>query len=140
MNPHFSAVTLFCDSFREEVGGMTSLVGILPDNLAVSSFPITLPRLCIYTRMVVPSDEVPTIVDVVLQTPDGGEQISTRLEDETLAGALSNQTGDSAPIGHMYVVTATAPFTMGAVGRLLSIVRVDGTEIIAGSLNFTLQT
>src|ERR1700710_2233278 len=57
-----SAMAIFCEDIREEVGGSVTLVGVLPDNINVGKFSPTevpvahsvnrmLSKLCIYARL-----------------------------------------------------------------------------------------
>jgi len=53
MNPYLE--TIFCDDIRQEISGKRTLVGVYEHNLLVESFPVTLPKLCLVTRLVVPA-------------------------------------------------------------------------------------
>lgn len=49
--------TLFCDDIRHEVGGKLSFIGVYSAVLFVSTFPITLPKLCLFVKVVTPVDQ-----------------------------------------------------------------------------------
>lgn len=44
--------TIFSDDVRYEVNGKLSLIGCYSDSLLVESFPVSLPKLCVYTRVI----------------------------------------------------------------------------------------
>lgn len=48
--------TLWCDDVRQEVGGKLSFIGVYTGGMIIPTFPITLPKLCLVLRMVIPID------------------------------------------------------------------------------------
>lgn len=49
--------TLFCDDIRREMGGKLSFMGIYSEGLLVPTFPVTLPKLCLFVKIVTPAEE-----------------------------------------------------------------------------------
>jgi len=49
--------TLFCDDIRHELGGKLSYIGVYSGGLFVTSFPITLPKLCLSVQVVTPGEK-----------------------------------------------------------------------------------
>jgi hypothetical protein len=129
-----SAVTLFCDSMREEVGGTTSIIGVFPDNVAIEAFPANFPRLAIYTRITVTRDSVPKRIEMALRMPDGTEQGSIVIEGAPLEGLFIDHVGDPSPIGSVFSVIVAAPFLIATPGRILSVVKIGDQELMAGTM------
>ena len=48
--------TLFCDDIRHEVGGKLTFIGVYSGVLFVPAFPLTLSKLCLSVRIVLPAD------------------------------------------------------------------------------------
>lgn len=62
---------IFCDDIREELHGKKSLIGCYSAIMEVSSFPITLPKLCIHAIVQTPATKPFKVVKlVVLQDDD----------------------------------------------------------------------
>src|SRR5437870_1805794 len=69
-----TAIALFCEDIRAEVLGTDSLVGVLPDNLAIGPTPGFLPKLAIYLRLQIYDEtQVQTIKGKVILP--GGQEI-----------------------------------------------------------------
>lgn len=49
--------TLFCDDVRQETSGKFIFVGVYSDDMVVSKFPATLPKLCILAKAVTLADD-----------------------------------------------------------------------------------
>lgn len=47
---------IYCDDIRHEVGGKVSLIGIYFNVLFVREFPVSLPKLCFFARLISPLD------------------------------------------------------------------------------------
>jgi hypothetical protein len=67
------AAGTFCEDIREETGGTVSLVGIMPDNLAVPEGTKAIPKLAVYARVVFDVDEPP--VDLEMQLIDSSGEV-----------------------------------------------------------------
>lgn len=72
----FDAVTVFAEDVREEKQGTISLIGILPDILAIPNMPSALPKIAIYTRIHVPVESAIDGFTVLLRMLDGKRSIS----------------------------------------------------------------
>jgi hypothetical protein len=48
--------TLFCDDIRHEVGGKLSYIGVYSGALFVTSFPVSLPKLCLALSVITPME------------------------------------------------------------------------------------
>jgi hypothetical protein len=47
---------IYCDDIRHEVGNKLSFIGIYTGELLVQSFPVTLPKLCLFVSVSTPID------------------------------------------------------------------------------------
>ena len=48
--------TIWCDDIRMELGGKQSFMGVYADVIFVPKFPITLPKLCVFLKIVFPKE------------------------------------------------------------------------------------
>lgn len=49
--------TLFCDDIRHEMGGKLSYIGVYSGGLYVTTFPVTLPKLCLSVKVITPVEQ-----------------------------------------------------------------------------------
>jgi hypothetical protein len=81
--------TLFCDDIRHEMGGKLSFIGVYSDSLFVNAFPVTLPKLCLFVKVVTPADEPIRILNLrVLRDDEVLQEIA--LDEEKLAADLDS--------------------------------------------------
>jgi hypothetical protein len=52
-----TVIAQFCDDVRQEIGNKFSLMGCYGTDLYVSSFPITLPKLCVFVHVRTPREQ-----------------------------------------------------------------------------------
>ena len=80
--------TLFCDDIRHEMGGKLSFIGVYSDSLFVNAFPVTLPKLCLFVKVVIPADEPIRILNLrVLRDDEVLQEIA--LDEEKLARCVT---------------------------------------------------
>jgi hypothetical protein len=81
--------TLFCDDIRQEVGGKLSFIGAYSGGLFVEGFPVTLPRLCLFVKVVTPAaDPVRALTLRVLRDEEILQEITA--DEEQLAVACDS--------------------------------------------------
>jgi hypothetical protein len=81
--------TLFCDDIRQEVGGKLSFIGAYSGVLFVVGFPVTLPRLCLFVKVVTPAaDPLRTLTLRVLRDEEILQEITA--DEEQLAVACDS--------------------------------------------------
>jgi hypothetical protein len=135
-----SAIALFCFDAREEKGGTETLVGILPDNVNMPSFPGGFVQMTVYFRvhMNVTYRPMEIIARVIL--PDGSELNRYQMDQ----AALEKTREKAVKNGNTYMGLITrftvAPLRIDEPGRIQALLNVDGTDIVAGSLNCQLQS
>ncbi len=57
MTHHRTVIAQFCDDVRQEIGNKFSLMGCYGTDLYVPSFPITLPKLCVFVHVRTPREQ-----------------------------------------------------------------------------------
>ncbi|MCP5427459.1 MAG: hypothetical protein H6964_12015 [Chromatiaceae bacterium] len=78
--------TLFCDDIRHEVGGKLSFIGVYSGVLFVPVFPVTLPKLCLFVKIVTPAQEPLRVLNLsVLRDEETLQEIT--LDEEQLTAA-----------------------------------------------------
>src|SRR4051794_5934383 len=93
--PEWSAIALFCEDIREEKTGQDTLIGILPDNVRVPSFPGAMPKVCVYLRINLPRDTAIRRAKSRLDLPDGTSFAMANLDevlDQAKQGATTHDT------------------------------------------------
>jgi hypothetical protein len=133
-----SIVALFCDDIREEIGGTTTIVGVLPDNLSVSEIPGIFPKLCVYVRMHLRSDLKPGPIVTRVLTPDGQEVGNSVAEPHMLADVLARAQNSGAPYAGLVMRFFVSPLQITQIGRIQALVSVGDKEHVAGVLNIGL--
>jgi len=133
----FSFIGIFCEDIREEVGGTHSIVGVLPDNVAIGRLPGMMPKLGVYIRIQIDSDADPKSLKARMKTPDGA---TFELADfgELIRGTKEHAEVAKFPIS-LIAKGALTPLPINKVGRIEAIVEVDGTEYVCGVLNLIQQ-
>lgn len=135
---HLSVVAIYAEDARDEVGGQTTIVGILPDVVELPAIPVLMPKLAVYLRIHVPIGQEPKgPVKVVLR----GEAIDVELDlggfDEELIAKSSNENPDVDKVYlGLILVAKSSPFKVARVGRLATFVTIDGVEYDAGGIHF----
>ena len=96
--------TMFCDDVRQETSGKFIFVGVYSNDMVVSKFPVTLPKLCIQAKAVTFADD-----------PFQELRIKTYIDDElikSLAADLEPPDPRKGPAVDERVHTNTMIFTV----------------------------
>ena len=131
-----SAITLFCDDIREEHMGMITLVGVYPNNVNVPSFPFVLPKLGIYTRILIDVNDALRKITIHISAPDGKIELSTEIDEESIAKSQMAAKDKGSPIVGIMAHAIAAPFVVKEAGQIKLIVNIEGVEYIGGVLIF----
>ena len=134
----FSAVAMFAEDIRDEVGGTQTIVGIFPDNLAVPSFPGMIPKLAIYTRISFDPGFAPKNVSVAISMDNGTELASDTFAGDLVVQSADETKGKEGPIATLISKTIIGGIAIGGPGRMRAVVSHDGGEFLAGSINIEL--
>lgn len=133
--PAFAAISIFCEDIRDEINDQRTLVGLLPDNIAVSATPGMLPKLGLYTRMMIPV-EAPCDggLQVTLKSPSGTVVIEAPVEIDKIAMAQADSKAQGAPVAIILTSMLASPFAITEVGRFVVTARYMNEEYYSGSL------
>jgi hypothetical protein len=134
MTQPWNIVGIFCEDVREEKTGHT-IIGIFPDNMNVPALPGALPKLGIYIRCHVdPSAEIKGL-SAKLRSVDG-EEIQLAAFDEAAIKKTQAETREKGtPLAGFIMIAVAMMVQVRQPGRMIAIVNVDDTEVIAASLN-----
>lgn len=129
------AVSLFCDDIREEASGAVSLVGVTSDNLIVPSFPGFLPRLCVYTRVIIPLEFPLVSVELELNRSDKGVIFHYAFEGETISRAIVEAEVSKFPTVGLIGSMKAANFQVEDAIQITAAAVINGEKIISGFLS-----
>jgi hypothetical protein len=129
-----SVIGLFCDDIRQEKSGQDTIIGVMPDSLAIPAAPGFLPKLCLYIRFRLSAEIKPKIITITLASPDSHENYSISIEQETISKAFSESKENGHPFVGLISRTTMSPFPIEIPGRFNIIVNIDDEEDICGSL------
>lgn len=138
---HPSVVAFFCEDIREEQSGTNSVIGILPDNMAVPQVPGVATKLGLYVRANFPVSKAPSELSVRLELPWEPYSIPIgRIEPELIKTTLqqAREQGNEA-IG-LLLKAISSPFPIVQAGRINVVAVVDKQEWLIGSLRITLAS
>src|SRR5688572_15722901 len=91
------AIGFFCEDIRDEKSGQDTLIGILPDHLAVPAFPGMLPKLGIYVRIHLSLDANPKIIRVKLKQPDA-TFVELAVFDSLIGSSIKDASDNKLPL------------------------------------------
>jgi hypothetical protein len=129
-----NVVGFFCEDIREEKTGHT-IIGIFPDNMNVSALPGALPKLGVYIRCHVdPSEDVGPISGKLVFAD--GDEIPLADFDEAAVKKTQEETRKKGtPIAGFIMIAVAMMVQIKEAGRILAIVKIGKTEILAATLN-----
>lgn len=134
----FSAVALFCQDIREEIGGTVTLVGVTPDNGAVAEIPSSIPKFCAYIRVNFPSNAPPDSLSTYLVLPDGSEVGHSDHDTEPLRRASAEALAKGNPLVGSVGRIVGINFTIPSEGLVKAMVRFNGEDRMAGFIRFSI--
>lgn len=132
-----NATTVFCDSYREEVGGSSSVIGIFPETVFLESIPGAMSRVSTYTLIHFDSLDRPEQLEVFLRFPNGSEEARSSISQQQIDDAATPKPeGSTPPISGLIISASASPFHVIEPGRVLSILKTPEGEQIIGQINF----
>lgn len=135
MTPRNSAIGLFCEDIRDERLGTTSLVGVLPDNVALPAFPFLFPKIAVYVRFRLDATLPPPALACKLVTVDGTEFILGEYDSEAIAPHFNAAIAAESPIVGFLMNGFFLQLSVPKAGRFVLVAAIDGESFIAGTLN-----
>lgn len=128
-----SALCLFCDDIREEVGGKYSAVGIWSHRFAASEFPLRLVQCAIVVYVRTPHEDVPDRIAILIERP--GDVAVTLETNGTEPTPLLPPEMENLSILHLRLPN----FEVKSPGPVTVFVEVEGERLRAGTVIFARQ-
>jgi len=126
----------FCEDIREEKSGQDTIVGILPDNMFVATFPSVTPRVGIYLRVHFNPLKPPKKITAKFTAPWGESFAIGLAEKEIIDVAVAQAKERSLPLTGVILKAMMVPFKMQQAGLALATVSVDGgKDVVCAMLN-----
>ena len=133
--PTFTAVSIFCEDIRDEINEQRTLVGLLPDNIAVSATPGMLPKLGLYTRMMIPVDAAcDGGIQVILTSPSKKMVVTAPVDIDQICKAQADSKAQGSPVAIILTSMIASPFPIIEVGRFVATAHYMGEEYYSGSI------
>ena len=131
----FSAVAIFAEDGRDEVGGTLSLIGIMPDNVAVASFPALLPRLHLYIRISYDPTDPPMTVSSGMRVNDDAPILTQAFDDAALRQSVADALTSGTRIGTIIARFGAINVQLHEPCLLNATITWNDEEYIVGNLN-----
>lgn len=129
MTHNRTVIAQFCDDVRQEIGNKFSLMGCYGTDLYVPSFPITLPKLCVFVNARTPR-ETP-FRQLTLRLMKGDEVLS-----ELVANPEKLTADDAAPEWARWLtmtgILVVAPFNAFGPCRLRVLAETESGTVESG--------
>lgn len=146
-----TAMALFCQDVREEVGDTLTLVGVMKDNINVTNLTDsdggdsgtkkkqhskTLFKVCIYLRINFDPKRKFKKGKLTLVFPDGRIEDPIELDIAKMheAGVRAQEKGN--PLAGILTRMELSGFAVSKPGNLKVEIEIDGEVLLAGALNF----
>jgi hypothetical protein len=123
-----TVITQFCDDVRQEIGNKFSLMGCYGTDLYVPSFPITLPKLCVFVHVRTPREQ--PFGRLTLRLMRGGDVLS-----ELEANPEKLNSGDTPAWARWLSMTgilAVTPFQASGPCRLRVVAETESEALESG--------
>ena len=134
-----TAIGLFCEDVRQEVGGTITLVGILADNISVPSIDGAIPKLAMYVRANIPVDSPPEQAYLYLCDEKHRNIISDYDRIAIAENQIKASEQGNSYLGLTFTVVAS-PYPLQKFGRIWLELDYGTQNIYAGSLNIVAET
>lgn len=132
-----SVTCLFCEDLREEKSGQDTLIGILPDNVAVPAFPGAMPKLAIYVRIHLDAAApIPKSIVAKLVLPDGQELDLPPWDKAVIDKGFDDAKANGTPLVGFILRAVLTTLQISKAGVMVLKVTIDGTDYIAANLRF----
>lgn len=129
------ATALFCDDIREEVGGKSTIIGILPDNFQAPEVPGAIPKLGMYIRLHFPVELEARDIPVFLTEPNGDPNQISIFERDVIAKTITEAKAKGNVVAGLTLTAIASPFWVKSFGRFVLQLDTGDDAIFLGSLN-----
>jgi hypothetical protein len=133
----WDAIGFFCEDVRQEVSGTETIVGVMPDNVAIQGQPGgSLPKLGMYVRIHITTDLEVKTISVTADFFDGANRQVIGIFDEAQIAQEKDKARSSGAhlIGFVFRAILS-PFPVSQFGRILLRAKIGEDEAICGGLN-----
>ncbi len=124
-----AVIAQFCDDVRQEIGNKFSLMGCYGTDLYVPSFPITLPKLCVFVHARTPRQQ--PFRELTLRLMKGDDMLS-----ELVANPDRLDSDDAAPDWARWLtmtgILVVAPFQATGPCRLRVLAETESGTVESG--------
>jgi len=141
MTQPVSTVAIFCEDVREEKNGQNTIVGTLPDNLAIVGPPLVgaglphLPKFACYLRVNVNAQSKPKALSAKVIDAKGTTIAQTEWAQSLIDAAYESSKANKMPLAGFIFKFSSGPFPIVGNGNVKAVVTVDGVEYVAGAVN-----
>ena len=130
------AVSIFCEDIRAEIGSKESLVGTLPSNISMASYPAVVTKFCIYTRITLVAGAKLELYDLIMNTPHGHSLFLSKLTQAVVDECHSAMLKYGDPTGSIVMRVIGEPFVFPVPGHYSVALRGSHGDLLTGSINF----
>ncbi|HKX59502.1 MAG TPA: hypothetical protein VJN00_09050 [Steroidobacteraceae bacterium] len=123
-----TVIAQFCDDVRQEIGNKFSLMGCYGTDLYLPSFPMTLPKLCVFVHVRTPREQ--PFQRLTLRLVRGGDVLSELVANPEKLNA--GDTPDWARWLSMTGILAVTPFHAIAPCRLRVLAETESETLESG--------
>jgi hypothetical protein len=135
---------IYCDDIRHEIGNKLSFIGVYAGELLVQSFPVTLPKLCLFVSISTPSERpfqqlrlrILKDEEVLLESEIAQEQVLAAVAAAKMQ-ALQRSGDDPRLTAHLELVATPLSFT--APARIRVRVTTESEELKGRALRVMQQ-
>lgn len=135
-----SIVALFCEDIREEKAGTDSIIGVLPDNMAVPSLPGAMAKLGAYIRIQLPLQNPPNEILGFLKTPWNQTVPLGKVDRALIDLSIKQAKATNLPLAGLLLKGVVGPLNIPMAGLMTIVVVIDGVEQVAAMLNVLAPT
>jgi hypothetical protein len=128
MTANRTVTAQFCDDVRQEIGNKFSLMGCYGTDLYVPSFPITLPKLCVFVHVRTAREH--PFGRLTLRLVRGGEKLSELVANPDKLNA--GETPEWARWISMTGILAVTPFNATGPCRLQVLAETESETLESG--------
>jgi len=135
--PRWDAIGFFCEDVRQEMNNVETLIGIMPDNVAIEGVGGFLPKLGMYVRIhVTPDIDIESIsVSVDFFNGEHRQEIGAFSRDQIEEEKRKIRISGGSLIGFI-CRGLLSPFPVPHHGPVRLKVRIGEEEIICGGIRF----
>jgi hypothetical protein len=142
-----NCIGLFCEDIREEVGGIHTIVGVMPDNINLmaggpppaDTKGLLFPKLGIYARINLDASYTGGAITCRVSIPGISDIALGSLEADFVQNAVKEAKARKFPTVGLLFKSIVSPLTLKEPGLAKIIVTVDGNEIVCGALNIEMH-